>query len=147
MKQSPHKHLGSLKIFYLFILILTIILVFPAHIFSPPSFMPFRFPHYLEVMDPIWGIFWPMTFQIYHIVLLILAIIESINVLGIVFYPKWIQFAKASSFAGIILTLGMILFFLFPFMKVNPSTAFIYGIYSLLLFVVNLSTFISLTRK
>lgn len=147
MKQNPPSQLQLLKLYYLFILILTAILVVPTHIFSPPLFMPFRFPHYLEMMKPFLDISWPLSFEIYHLILLILAIIGAVNVLGIVFYPKWKVLARISSFAGLFLTLSMFLFFLFPFMRTNPPTAIIYGIYSLLLFIVNLLTFITLTKK
>ena len=146
MNQKPSQ-LKLLRLYYLFIFILTIILVLPTHIFPIPTFMPFRFPHYLEMMSPFLGVSWPMTFEIYHIVLLILAIIGSINILGIVYYPKWRMLARVSSFVGIILTLGMILFFLFPFMKVNPPTALIYGFYSVTLLIVNMLTLNVIARR
>lgn len=139
MKQKASQ-LKSIKLLCLFIFILTIILVAPTHIFPIPYFMPFRFPHYLEMMKPFLGISWPMTFEIYHLVLLILAIIGSVNVLGIVFYPKYRLLIRTSSLAGLFLTFTMSLFFLFLFIEVNPPTAIIYGLYSLLLLIANLLT-------
>ena len=144
MGKTKNNLLEKLKLFYLFTFILTAILVLPAHLFPPPLFMPLRFPHYLEMMRPFLGISWPITFNIYHLVLLILAIIGSFNILGIVFFPKWRLFAQISSSAGICMTTLMVLFFLFLFTKVNVSTAIIYGIYSLLLFILSLITFFAL---
>ncbi len=103
--------------------------------------MPFRFPHYLEMMKPFLGISWPMTFEIYHLILVILAIIGSINILGIVFYPKWRIFAQISSFFGIFLLILMVLFFFIQFASVNFSTAIIYGFYSVVLLIVDWLTF------
>ena|SRR3989344_5749407 len=146
MKQKTSQ-LKTLKLYYLFIIILTIILVLPTHIFPSPSFMPLRFPHYLEVMKPFLGISWPATFQIYHLVLLILAVIGSLNVLGIVFYPQWRLIAQISSFVGIFFLTLMSLFFLFLFINVNPLTSFIYGFYCIVLLVVDVLTFKAIAKK
>lgn len=147
MKQNPSKQLLLLKLYYLFILILTIILILPTHVFPIPYFMPFRFPHYLEKMEPFLGISWPATFQIYHLTLLILAIIGSLNVLGIVFYPKWKSLAQISSFIGIFFFSLMSLFFFFLFINVNPLTSFIYGFYCIVLLIVDVLTFKALARR
>ncbi|MEK7517398.1 MAG: hypothetical protein AAB583_02520, partial [Patescibacteria group bacterium] len=87
-----------------------------------------------------------LSFEIYHYILVLLSLIAAINVLGIVFYPKCILLAKISSLVGILLALGIFLFFLFPFMKTNPPTAITYGVYSLLLLIASLLTFINLIR-
>lgn len=144
MKQKPNQ-LKTLKLYYLFILILTIILVVPTHIFPIPSFMPLRFPHYLEMMAPILGVSWPVTFEIYHYTLIAITLIFSFNILGLTF-TKWKKVARFSSAAGIPIFSVMILFF-YLFIRVNPSTALIYGLYSIALLIVDLFTFIAVTRR
>lgn len=147
MIHEKQKSLNQLKLLYLFIFIVSAMLVVPAHIFHPPSFMAFRFPHYLEMMGPFLGVSWPMSFEIYHYVLYALAIIGSLNVLGILFYPKFKQIALVSSIIGLFLIPLMVLFFFFQFIKVNPSTALIYGFYSVVLLIVDILTFKALLKK
>lgn len=147
MKSNLHRQLKLLKLYYLFILILSIILILPTHLLHPLSFMPFRFPHYLEVMGPFLGISWPMSFEIYHYGLYALALIGSLNVLGIIFYPKFRKITLLSSLFGIFFISLMVLFFFFQFIKVNPSTAIIYGFYSVVLLIVNLLTFKALITR
>ena len=146
MKQK-FSELKALKLYYLFILILTIILVLPTHIFPIPSFMPLRFPHYLEMMKPFLGISWPATFEIYHYVLYALTIIGSLNVLGIIFYPKLRYAVLFSSLIGIFLIIPIILFLFFIFINVNASTAVIYGLYFIVLLIVDLLTFNAIRQK
>ncbi len=140
------KRLEGIKLLYLFILILTIILVLPSHIFPIPYFMPFRFPHYLEMMKPFLGVSWPATFEIYHYVLYALAIIGSLNALGILFYPKFKKIVIFSSLIGIFLIIPIILFLFFVFINVNASTAVIYGLYFVVLLTVDILTFKALIR-
>lgn len=137
---------GLLKLCYLFILILTIILIAPAHVFPPPLFMPLRFPHYLKMMGPFLGVFWPATFEIYHYAILTLATIGSLNVLGITF-PKFKNIAIFSSLIGLFLISLMVLFFFFQFTNVNPPTAVIYGFYSMVLLVLDFLTFKALLKE
>lgn len=140
MKQK-NKRLEQLKFFYLFVFILGTLIIAPTHIFPPPTFMYARFPHYLEMMRPFLGLSWPATFEIYHYALYMLAIIASLNVLGIIFYPKLKKITIASSLAGIFLFSSMILFFFLKFINVNTSTAIAYGLYSVVLLIVNILTF------
>ncbi len=128
-------------------MILAVILIAPTHIFSPPLFMPFRFPYHLEMMSPFMGISWPTTFKIYHLGLISITSIGSINILGILFYPKFKTYALASSFIGSFLTLCIILFFFFPFMKINIQISLIYGTFSIVLFTANMLTFLALEEK
>src|SRR3990167_8295821 len=100
----------KLLLSYLFIFVITIVLVAPAHLFPIPYFMPFRFPHYLEMMKPFLGVSWPMTFEIYHYVLYALVVIGSFNILGVLLYPKLKQIATTSSLIGLFLIIPMILF-------------------------------------
>ena len=146
MQNKKQKLLDRLKFLYLFVFVLTIILVIPPHLFSPPYLMPFRFPHYLEMMPTFLGISWPMTFEIYHYGLYTLALIGTLNLLGILFYPKLEQIALASSIIGLFLMLLMILFFFFVFISVNPLTAIIYGLYSVVLLIVDWLTFKALIK-
>lgn len=141
MISKKQKSLNRIKLLYLFIFALTIILVVPAHLFPQPYFMPLRFPHYLEMMPDFLGISWPMTFEIYHYTLYALIIIGSFNILGILFYPKLRYAALFSSLIGIFLISLMILFFFFPFMKVNSPTSIIYGLYFVVLLIANWLTF------
>ena len=142
-----NKKLERLKFLYLFIFVLGGILVVPTHIFPPPFFMPFRFPHYLEMMKPFLGVSWPLSFEIYHYALYALALVASLNVLGIIFYPKFRKVAIFSSLIGILLILSIVLFFFFPFMKINPSTSIIYGLYFVVLLIADLLTFKTLRQK
>lgn len=135
------KKLESLKLLYLFIFIVSVILVVPAHLFPSPFFMAFRFPHYLEKMQPFLGISWPLTFEIYHYGLYALATIGSLNVLGVLFYPKLRNAALFSSLIGIFFISLIVLFFFFVFLNVNASTAIIYGLYLVTLLIVDALTF------
>ena len=135
------KLLEQLKLLYIFIFALTIILVVPTHIFPPPSFENLRFPHYLEMMKPFLGISWPASFKIYHFILVLLALVGTLNVLGIIYYPKWKKIAYTSSFAGLFLIFFMLMFFLFLFINVNPTLSLIYSFYSLFLLIVDALTF------
>jgi len=146
MQNKKQKLLDRLKFFYLFIFVLTIILVAPTHFFPPPTFMYARFPHYLEMMGPFLGVSWPMSFKIYHYVLYIFAVIISLNALGILFYPKFKNVAIFSSIIGMFLFSLIILFFFFQFIKVNLSTAVVYGLYSVVLLIVDILTFKALIR-
>lgn len=139
------KQLGQLKTFYLFVFILGTLIIVPTHIVPPPYFMPFRFPHYLEMMGPIFRISWPVTFEIYHWIILIIGVVGLINVLGLVF-SKMKPLAKLSSLVGLFLFSFMILFFFFVFISVNAPTAVIYGSYSVILLIVDWITFKSLSK-
>lgn len=141
------KKLESLKILYLSIFVLTAVFVALTHLLPQPLFMPFRFPHYLEMMRPFLGISWPMSFEIYHYVLYTLAIIGSLNALGILFYPKFKQMALISSLTGLFLIPLMVLFLFLQFIKVNPLTAVIYGFYCVALLIVDWLTFKALTKE
>lgn len=142
-----NKKLARLKIFYLFVFALGALIIAPTHLFPPPTFMYARFPHYLELMGPFLGISWPMTFEIYHYVLYVLIATVSFNVLGILFYPKLKNPAIFSSTIGIFLFSLMILFFFLKFITVNMLTAIAFGIFSVVLLIVDLLTFKALTRK
>ena len=133
--------LKQLKLLYLVIFALGTLIIVPTHIFPQPYFMYARFPHYLEMMGPVLGVSWPMSFEIYHYVLYILAVIISLNALGILFYPKFKNIAIFSSMIGIFLISLTILFFFFIFTSVNFSTAVVYGLYSVILLIVDILTF------
>ena len=126
---------------YLLVFILGAIIIAPTHIFPQPYFMSFRFPHYLEMMPTFLGVSWPMTFGIYHYVLYALIIIASFNVLGIIFYSKFKRAAIVSSLIGLFLISSMILFFFLHFINVNKSTAVIFGLYSVVLLIIDWMTF------
>lgn len=131
----------KLLLSYLFIFVVTIVLVAPTHLFPQPYFMPLRFPHYLEMMPTFLGFSWPVTFEIYHYILYIFVIVGSLNILGIFFHPKFKQIAILSSLIGLFLIPLMILFFFFIFISVNASTAIIYGFYSVALLIIDILTF------
>lgn len=139
--------LKRLKLLYLFIFLVTIILIVPTHLFPAPSLMPLRFPHYLEMMGPFLGVSWPISFEIYHYALFVLVTIASLNVLGILFYPKLSKVALFSSLIGIFLISLIILFFLLVFTKTNLPTSIIYGLYFVVLLIVDILTFKVLIRQ
>lgn len=147
MQNKKQELLSKLKIFYLFVLILGTIIIAPTHLFPQPYFMYARFPHYLEMMPPFLGASWPMTFEIYHYVIYAFIIIGSLNVLGIVFYPKFKKAALLSSAIGIFFISSLVLFFFFVFLSVNAPTALIYGIFSVTLLIVDILTFKILLRR
>lgn len=141
------KIIERLELLHLLTFVLGALIIVPTHIFPQPYFMHARFPHYLELMGPFFGLTWPFTFEIYHYVLYILVIIISFNALGIVFYPSLKKIAFFSSMIGIFLFSLMILFFFLQFASVNAPTAIIFGLYSVVLLIVDLLTFKALTRK
>lgn len=145
--EQKHESLEQLKLLYLFTFILTAILIVPTHLFPQPYFMPFRFPHYLQMMEPFWGISWPMSFKIYHYGIYFLIITGCLNFLGIISYSKFRKTAIFSSFVGILFFSLMALFFFFVFLQVNFSTAVIYGLYSVILLITDWLTFKALTKE
>lgn len=147
MIDRKQKILNKIKLIYLGIIFLTFILVGPPHLFAQPHFMPLRFPHYLETMPLFLGISWPISFEIYHYVLYSVITIGIFNILGILYYPKFKRLSFISSLIGLFLIPFMILFFFFIFVNVNASTAVIYGLYSVILLIVDWLTFKFLTKK
>lgn len=145
--QIKNKDLKQLAYYYLAIVILSVILIAPTHIFSPPLFMPLRFPYYLEKMQPFLGVAWPATFKIYHYVLYILSIVGVFNILGVFYYPKFKRIAIFSCWIGVFLLSAIFLFFLFVFIKINLSTSIIYGFYSLILLLIDKLTLKVLFKK
>lgn len=137
----------ELKVLYLFIFVLGGVLVAPTHLFPPPSFMPLRFPHYLEMMRPFFGVSWPASFEIYHYAIYALVIIGCLNILGILFHSKLRSMAIFSSLIGLFLIPPIILFFFVQFINVNFSTSIIYGFYSVVLLIVDILTFKALLKK
>jgi len=136
-----------LELLYLQVFLLGALIIAPTHIFPPPAFMYARFPHYLELMKPFFGLSWPVTFEIYHYVLYVLAAVVSFNALGILYYPKFKNLAIFSSTIGIFLFSLMILFFFFKFISVNVLTAITFGFYSVILLIVDLLTFKVLIKR
>ncbi len=139
--------LRKLMSFYFFVFALGILIIAPTHIFPIPTFMYARFPHYLEMMEPFLGVSWPMSFEIYHDILYILAVIGTLNVLGIIFYPKFKRTAVVSSTIGLFLLSLMTIFFFFKFINVNVPTAITYGTYSVVLLIADILTFKALTKR
>lgn len=135
-----------LKLLYLIVFVVGAIIIAPTHIFPIPTFMYARFPHYLEMMKPYFGVSWPTTFEIYHYVLYALGIIVSLNVLGIIF-TKFNKIALFSSLIGIFLISSMVLFFFFVFAHVNFQTSLIYGPYLVILLIIDFLTFKALRNK
>lgn len=147
MIAKKQKILSQIKLLYLLIFALGSILIAPTHFFPAPSFMTFRFPHYLEMMGPFIGISWPLSFEIYHYVIFALIVVGSLNILGILFYPKFIRVALFSSLIGAFLISLILLFLFLVFIKINPSTAIIYGLFFIVLLTADLLTFETLTMK
>jgi hypothetical protein len=135
-----------IKVLYVLMFTLGAIIIAPTHIFPQPYFMYARFPHYLELMKPFLGISWPASFEIYHYMLYVLAITTSLNALGVLAYPRFKNITILSSLFGLCLFSLMILFFFFKFIDVHASTAIIFGLYSVILLIVDLLTFKALTK-
>jgi hypothetical protein len=129
-----------LRKLYLFVSLQGVLIIAPTHIFPQPYFMYARFPHYLEMMEPVFGASWPLTFDVYHYILLALAVIFSINILAITFQPRLRNPAIISSSIGLVLISIIVFFFFFVFTKVNLPTAIVYGLYSTVLLVVDFLT-------
>jgi hypothetical protein len=142
-----NKALEHLKIFYVAVFALSALLIAPTHIFPKPYFMYARFPTYLMTMKPFFGINWPQTFELYHIVLYILCLVGALNAFGVLIYPKLKKLTAFSATIGIILTSLMILFFFLKFIGVNILNAVILGIYSIILLILNISTLKAAIRK
>jgi hypothetical protein len=130
-----------LKIIYVLVLILGAIIIAPTHIFPQPTFMYARFPHYLEMMGPFLGISWPASFEIYHCILYVLGIVIILNGIGILSFPKLKKITVFSSVTGVFLFLLIALFFFLKFISVNISTAITFGLYSIILLVMELLIF------
>lgn len=140
MKQK-NKTIEKLKLYYALAFILGALTIAPTHIFPEPYFMYARFPHFLEQMSPIFGIGWPMTFEIYHYCLYVLGPIIALNALGILIYPKFKKLFSIISFFGTILLFLVVIFLFFKFTTVNLSTAIILGTYSIVLLFITYKTF------
>lgn len=144
MKKKIFKRLETL---YLLIIALGVLIIAPTHLFPQPNFMYARFPHYLKKMGPFFGLKWPATFEIYHYILYVFIATVSINVFGIVFYPKIKKLTVFSSIIGMFLFFLTTVFFFFKLITINFLTAIIYGLYSLILFIANILTFKVLSKK
>lgn len=140
MKQK-NIFLDRLKLYYVLTLGLGTFLISPTHIFPPPYFMYARFPTYLKTMESLFGLHWPMTFEIYHYVLYVLGIVIALNGIGILLLPKHKKITNLVSIIGGILFLLIMMFFFFIFTKVNFLTAFIFGLYSAILLFMELLIF------
>lgn len=145
--KEKNKTFEQLKKLYLFVFVLGAVIIAPTHLFPSPTFMYARFPHYLETMGPFLGVSWPATFEIYHYGLYALAIIGILNVLGIIFYPKFKQTTLVSSLMGLFLMILIVLFFFFVFVNINVPTALTYGLYSVVLLIVDFLTFKALVIR
>ena len=141
MTDKKQKKFKFLCLLYFALFITIGIPVALTHAFSPPSFDALRIPAYLrDLRFP-----WPLSFDIYHLIIVTLSLIGSINILGITFYPRWKSIAKISSFFGSFLLLSILVFFASSLtMRANIQTALIYGSYVLFFLIVDLLTFLAL---
>lgn len=138
--KKKNKIFEKIKILYILVFALGTIIIAPTHIFPSPTFMYARFPHYLELMEPFFGFSWPATFEIYHYILYVLAIIVTVNASGVLFYPRFKNVTIFSLIIGAFLFSLIILFFFFRFININAPTAIAYGFYSVSLLTVDLLT-------
>ncbi len=138
-----------LQIAYLSLFAVGIGIAIGNDIFHSPKFSVLKIPTYLKEVGPLIGISWPLSFDIYHGFLLVLAIIGSVNLYGInhIYKNQWRITAKFSSFIGLFVTWFMFVFFLYPLIlkytltSESSKTALAYCVLGFIFLITNALTF------
>ena len=117
---------------------------------APPALALLRVPSNLRAIGEILSAPWAQNLRVYHIFLLIIAVLASLNLIGLsrLDNPIWRTTCKISSFFGLFIFWTIFIFFALPFIltgiKFDPiylKTSLIYASITLGLLLVDIATF------
>jgi len=136
---------------YVFLFIIFLMNAFTVDILvAPPALALLRVPSNLRAIGEILNAPWTQGLRIYHIFLLVIAILASLNLLGLSHLdnPIWRTTCKISSFFGFFILWSILIFFALPFIltgiKFDPTylrISLIYVSITFILLLVDIATF------
>ncbi len=151
MKSRLHLYVTILQVVYVGLFIASLLNAFTVDVlFAPPALAILRIPTNLRQIGLLLNAPWTQSLQIYHIFLLIVFTLGSLNLIGLsrLESPTWRSICKISSFFGLLILWAGFIFFMLPFLiqgvDYNPiylRTSLIYAAVTFILFIVDLSTF------
>lgn len=135
----------------MFLFVLALVNAFTVDILvAPPALAILRVPSNLRAIGEILNAPWTQSLRIYHIFLMIIAVLASLNLLGLsrIENPIWRSICKISSFFGFFIFWSIFIFFALPFIltgiKFDPTYLRISVIYASITFgllLVDIATF------
>lgn len=150
MSKSTKRYVFILQSIYLAIFVGFLINAFTVDILiAPPALAILRVPSNIREIGEIINAPWTQNLRLYHVLLLIVTIVGSVNLLGLssLHSKFWRSACRISSFFGILILWSGIIFFLLPFLiggsyaSVYLRTSLIYAGVSFIIFIVNIATF------
>ncbi len=125
-----------------------------THIVPPPLLEALRMPLYLRAVGIMLGIGWPLSLNIYHLVLSLVGLVIILNIISLrFFYSLYLRrITKISSVLGLFLLLFSGLFFSFSLTLWNKislsniETSIVYAAISFVMFVLDLKTLRAIRR-
>ena len=151
MKSRLNLYVTILQATYIGLFIIFVLNAFTVDVlFAPPALAILRVPTNLREIGLLLNAPWTQSLRIYHIFLLIVFALGSLNLIGLSRLESriWRSICKISSFFGLLIFWAGFIFFMLPFLiqgaDYNPvylRTSLIYAAVTFILFVVDLSTF------
>jgi len=151
MKDRLNLYVTILQAVYIGLFIAFLLNAFTVDVlFAPPALAILRVPTNLREIGLLLNAPWTQSLRIYHISLLILCILGSLNLIGLSRLESriWRGICKISSFFGLLILWAGFIFFMLPFLiqgvnynSVYLRTSLIYAAVTFMLFIVDLSTF------
>lgn len=136
---------------YIFLFIAALMNAFTVDILvAPPALALLRVPSNLRAIGEVLNAPWTQSLRVYHIFLLVVAVLASLNLLGLsrLNNPIWRTTCKISSFFGFFIFWSIFIFFALPFIltgfKFDPTYLRISLIYASITFgllLVDIATF------
>ena len=136
---------------YVFLFIVFLMNAFTVDILvAPPALALLRVPSNLRAIGEVLNAPWTQSLRVYHIFLLIVAMLASLNLLGLsrLENPIWRTTCKISSFFGFFILWSILIFFALPFIltgiKFDPTYLRISLVYASITFgllLVDIATF------
>ncbi|MBI2031203.1 MAG: hypothetical protein HYT08_01175 [Candidatus Levybacteria bacterium] len=150
-KNNVGTYVKILQGVYVFLFVLALVNAFTVDILvAPPALAILRVPSNLRAIGEILNAPWTQSLRIYHIFLMIIAVLASLNLLGLsrIENPIWRSICKISSFFGFFIFWSIFIFFALPFIltgiKFDPTYLRISVIYASITFgllLVDIATF------
>ena len=150
MPERTKRYAFILQGVYVFLFFAFLLNAFTVDVlFAPPALAILRVPSNIRGIGEAIGAPWTQSLGLYHVLLLITAVVGSLNLLGLSSLHSrfWRKALRFSSFLGLIIFTCGIIFFLLPFLIVDHysstflQTSIIYAFVTLGVLVVDLATF------
>jgi len=150
MSERTKKYAFILQGVYVFLFFAFLLNAFTVDVlFAPPALAILRVPTNIREIGEIINAPWTQSIRLYHVLLLITAVVGSLNLLGLSSLDSklWRKALRLSSFLGILMLWSGFIFFLLPFLIVGRyssvfiQTSMIYAIVTFIIFLVDLATF------